>query len=95
VETAPVVAHSLSTVYLCCGVGWGGAVTFMLTCTPDPTLEMCPVRDSLRSVMWFEWGGAVTFMLSCTPEGKTRRSEKHVPCKTLYMHEFHLKSPEI
>ena len=31
-----------NTVYLCCGMGLGGAVTFMLTCTVDPTLQMCP-----------------------------------------------------
>ena len=52
------------------GVGWGGVITFMLTCTPTScyarVIFSCVCTHTSCYAM-VGWGGVKTFMLTCTP----------------------------
>ena len=51
-------------------VGWGGVITFMLTCTPTScyarVIFSCACTHTSCYAM-VGWGGVITFMLTCTP----------------------------
>ena len=52
------------------GVGWGGVITFMSTCTPTScyarVIFSCACTHTSCYAM-VGWGGVITFMLTCTP----------------------------
>ena len=54
----------------CIWVGWGGVITFMLTCTPTScyarVIFSCVCTHTSCYAM-VGWGGVKTFMLTCTP----------------------------
>ena len=74
------------------GVGWGGVITFMLTCAPTScyarVIFSCACTHTSCYAM-VGWGGVITSMLTCTPTSCYARVIFSCACTHTHTHTRH------